>query len=600
MRRPVLLLALVLAFLLATPAAALARLFPGDPVDGPSPDVSALGGVDLARDGTGALAYLRREGGVEHVFVARFADGAFLPPERVDVNLATAASAPAVAAGEDGRLAVAFASGGTVYGVVRPAGGSFGAPVPLGAGERPVLDMSSHGAAYAVFAGAGDVRAARLDRRTHAWTPVATPLDVTPTAVAGTGSRAPRVGVSADGVALVVWGEDGVDGRTHVIARKVFGPTPSSRPQDLTLPAPAGSAEAPDVDVEDDSSFAWVTFRQIVGGRAQALARRQRGTEFDPPVALDAPLGPESAGPPRLDLTGRGEGLVAFAGEAGQVPLASSLRLDAFSPPVALGPGGPVASAPVPALGDNGDGLVAWTQAAGGGIPGVQAAPFPGGRRRAAAVLSRPELGPVDPALGLDAAADRLGSAVIAWLQGPPDTRQVVAGFADRPPGRPVVTTPWRRYLPNRPVLSWLPGTELWGGVTYRVEVDGRLVAQTQATRVPSPRSLANGLHRWRVVAVDRRGQRRASSVRTLRIDGTPTRLSVRVTRGGGLVRVAFRAADRPARGASGIRGVRASVGRVARVTRRSRGLLVLRSGARARVVVSATDRAGNRVTTRR
>jgi hypothetical protein len=601
MPRPAPLLAAVaLLVALAVPATASAGLFAGDPIDGPSPDVVAVGDVDLARDGTGALAYVKREGGVPHVFVARFVEGVFQPPERVDAGLPGAASAPAVAAAGGGRLAVAFVSGGIVHATVRPAGGGFAPPVALAPGERPAADMSVHGTGYVVFTSAGDVRAARLDRRTDAWTTIGAPLDVNPAAAAGTGARAPRVGVSADGVALVAWGEDGADGRSHVFARKVFGPTPSSRPQDLTLAAPAGGADAPDVDVEDDSSFAWVVFRQAVGGRLRALARRQRGTEFDPPVVLDAPLSGEGAGPPRIDLSGRGEGLATLAGETSHVPLAATLRFDAFAPALALSHGGPVTPAPVPALGDNAEGVVTWTQAPAGGVPGVQARPFLRGAPRAEAGLARPQLGPVDPALGFDAAADRLGSTVIAWVQGSAADRRVVVGLADRPPGFVQPAAVRRIQRTRRPLLRWAPAVELWGPVTYRLEVDGRRVAQTPATRAAPEVDLADGVHRWRVVAVDRRGQERPSEARLLRIDATPPRLRVRVARRGGVVRVRFRAVDRPRRGGSGLRSVRASLGRVARATRRSRGTLVLPTAARGRVVITARDRAGNRVVARR
>ena len=47
-------LAAALACVLAAPADA--AFFPGDPLDGPSADIRALGDLDLARDGTGALA----------------------------------------------------------------------------------------------------------------------------------------------------------------------------------------------------------------------------------------------------------------------------------------------------------------------------------------------------------------------------------------------------------------------------------------------------------------------------------------------------------------------------------------------------------------
>jgi hypothetical protein len=84
-RRRLVALALSAAAVL-TPAAlapaAHAAWFPGDAIDGPAPDVLSVGDVDLARDGTGAVVYLRRDGGVPHVFMSRIIDGAWRAPER--------------------------------------------------------------------------------------------------------------------------------------------------------------------------------------------------------------------------------------------------------------------------------------------------------------------------------------------------------------------------------------------------------------------------------------------------------------------------------------------------------------------------------------
>ncbi len=57
-RRLSLSVVLALLALAAVPAGASAGWFPAQPVDGPSPDIQALGGVDLARDGTGGLVDL--------------------------------------------------------------------------------------------------------------------------------------------------------------------------------------------------------------------------------------------------------------------------------------------------------------------------------------------------------------------------------------------------------------------------------------------------------------------------------------------------------------------------------------------------------------
>src|SRR5690349_11774083 len=100
-----------------------------DVVDGPTADLPAngtLGNVDLAPDGTGGLTYVKKDAGVDHVYVARYAGGTWQAPERVDPGLAQPSSVPHIAAGNGGRLAVAFLNGNlarTVRAAVAPASG---------------------------------------------------------------------------------------------------------------------------------------------------------------------------------------------------------------------------------------------------------------------------------------------------------------------------------------------------------------------------------------------------------------------------------------------------------------------------------------------
>ena len=147
-------------------AATPARFFAGTPVDGPSADIQALGDLDVARDGTGALTYVKRVAGVDHVFVSRLDGGTFQPPEQVDAGLAGAGAQPVVAASDGGRLVVAFVSGGTVFTAVRPAGapGYAALQAIADAGSNPDVEMSINGVAYLTWSANGDVQAARLDR----------------------------------------------------------------------------------------------------------------------------------------------------------------------------------------------------------------------------------------------------------------------------------------------------------------------------------------------------------------------------------------------------------------------------------------------------
>lgn len=82
----------VLLAIMALPATAQAGFFPAEVIDGPNSDLMGVSSFDLARDGQGGVLYMRRDGGVPHVFFSRFVDGAFQGPSRVDVGLSAAAT----------------------------------------------------------------------------------------------------------------------------------------------------------------------------------------------------------------------------------------------------------------------------------------------------------------------------------------------------------------------------------------------------------------------------------------------------------------------------------------------------------------------------
>jgi hypothetical protein len=626
MRRPLLSIAHRAALLAASVAllalgaapAAQAGFFAGDPIDGPSADIRALGDVDLARDGTGALTYVKHVDGVDRVFAARFVDGAFQAAEPLDTALPGPSSQPVVGAADAGRLVVVFVSAGTVYGVVRPSGGTWSAPTPLGAGVDPAVDLSINGTAFASFTADGDVRVARLDRRTNAWTLLPEPADVDPAKAAGVGDDRSRVAVSADGVGVVTWGEGG-----HVYARKMFGTGLSNAPQDLT-PADFGGrvptvSDLPELDAEDDSSYAWVAFRQtFADGGTRILARRQRGTSFDPPVAVDE-AGGEPTGGPRIDLNGRGVAVVTTRGVQSGQPMWAVTDRDLFGTGGRLFvPSAISAPAVVPAIGENDDGLIGAVLGSSPGIPIDALPPAAVGAVGEPAyvrvrtiedrklgpelTLSRAELGPVVPELGFDVAADRASGAVVAWIQGTGADRRLVAGYLDRPPGFFAGYTTQRCCAGALPRLTWQASLNIWGPVRYVVTVDGKPVGETADTALTLKVPIAAGRHRWQVVAFDARGQSKRSRTRTLQVDALAPRLSVGYKRKKRVVTLSLRARDLGGgHRASGVRSIVVAwgdtsqgVGATAASLRTSHRY---RGGGSYPLRITATDRAGNKRT---
>ena len=248
------------------------------------------------------------------------------------------------------------------------------------------------------------------------------------------------------------------------------------------------------------------------------MARRLLGSTFDPPVAL----GGDVTSLPRLSLGARGDGYAGF-GNGVQRRLRGRAQGRPLQPGVGLGGGFGVAPGPTPATAYNGNGVLAYHQGEASGATSVRGRYYdlqPASRVVTApsreALLSRPELGPADPARGLAAGADRLGDAAVAFVQG-------ADGEARRRRLRPSARRACTASAPaagrRRRVLAWGGGSDLWGPVRGTVYVDGRPVGSArgdQAVRVT--RRLRPGRHRWSVVATDRRGQRTRSGTAALRV----------------------------------------------------------------------------------
>ena len=508
-----------------------AAWFPADPVDGPSPAIRAVTGVDLARDGNGAVVYLKDENGVPHVFISRHVAGQWRAPERVDGGIETAATEALVSVADEQRLAVAFISGGRLYGSVVSAGGGplpgaqllYADPDPLRAISDLAFDMGINGTAYATFTAPGgggtDVRAVRLQDTT--WEPVTAPLDIDPAHAAGNGKRRSQVAVAADGNGVVVWGEEHPDGRDRVYGRRVTALQPSAAPQEVSIPdlggEPGGAADSPDISIEDDVSFAWVVWRQDIAGRSRSIARRLVGSLYEAPVSVDNG-GPSIA--PQIAINGRGIGHAVAQSDVETV-VGAPLRNDIFAPGLRIDSLG-ASSVPVVAVTEKREVGVAWLRS-GSELRARhqdEDEPF-----SAEAVISRPELGPATAPV---IAADRFGDIAIAAMQGDFDRRVVVGSF-DRPPGTPVGTTTnnWQRR--SRPRFRWRAATDLWGAVSYRVLVDGVEIGKTPALELIPAAPVLDGTHTWTVQAVDQRGQAAGSRTRYIRVDSVPPLGRVRI-----------------------------------------------------------------------
>jgi hypothetical protein len=495
-------------------------------------------------DGSGGVVYIKRDGGVPHVFVSQFYQGQFGPPQRVDPGLTGPSSSARIAAADDGRLAVVFLNGGSLWSVV--AGDKtqpFSQPVVLAQGSpggqiiNPALDMSVHGAAYVAYVvtpggGGGDVAVARLGDTDQTFTQFPGTLDQDSNHQAGTGNGRPSVAVAADGTAIVAWGEAG-----GVLLRRVdrdsFSTSfigASDSPLDGHTP---GQADSPDVALEDDSSYGEIVLRQDFDNGnglpvSRIIARHLVAGDLGPAEGIDGLSFPvaEGAKDPQLGMDLRGRGMASGTRSSSLTPTSAFLRDDAFAPGGVLGSlnNGGTDPQTVTAAGQNLTGVVAWMQAPTPAPDGVVVA----GRFSVnntyedEVQLSPGEFGPVPTDGGLFAASSRVGDSMVAFSQGPPAARRVVASVYARFPGHATPHTA-RVVHTQTPLLRWLPATSVFGLPTYTVIMDGKQIGQTQGTTLRPPNALSEGRHNWRVDTTDAHGQKRQGRNRGLRVKTTPS-----------------------------------------------------------------------------
>jgi hypothetical protein len=643
------LLALALAFAVACFAAnvreAGAVILPATTIDGPSEDIVGFGGIAMAEDGTGGVVYLKRVGGIAHVFVARYAEGRWFAPIRVDTDEPFAASWPRIGAADGGELVVVWATpfasqnghpiDELLSSTLGPGAATFGPSmivdpdIRAGAGTSPALAMSSSGQADVVYRvvdneegkpsnipllRAGDVveevRVARFEGET--WVSLGA-INRNPgvSMRPPTADNAPQIAIGQTGNGIVVWQEPDIEGVARIWARRIFG-----RSLDYVLPVSAATLGASPIGADADAPAvavsrlgqAEVAYRQVAGPGSPLPGARiflntlpdgesANGAEFEGAVIADGAVSGganATVGPPSVDndekqdlrllYDANGTPRVIEGTDRGLVAALS------FGPPFA---GAEPFSASV--MNQAGGGISAWPSVDGQGRPVVAVREdFPGGGVQTGLVS-----GGAGGAVGeLAVGRSGLGDGLVAFRQGPFGDAAIVVSQVTAPPVRFVVTAPKTWIKPSQAAISWLPAESANGPLRYTVVLDGaRQSTPPGALSLHlDTRGLASGSHRVQLLATDIFGQSTLTPASNLKIDGGSA--SVRIARTQGNHAVSVRLSD-PNSGLA-VKAISVAFGDGAHAgKRKSLSHRYTRPGVY-QIVVKGADKLGNKLTVRR
>jgi PKD domain-containing protein len=640
-------LALALAALLLAGMArtADAVILPASTIDGPSEDIVGFGGIAMAEDGTGGVVYLKRVGGVAHVFVARYAEGHWLAPIRVDTGEPFAASWPRIGAAAGGELVVVWATPFATEGghpldellsaTLGPGASSFGSAmivdpdIRAAAGTSPALAMSSTGQADVVYRVVEseegqstsvpllrpgdvveDVRLAHFDG--EQWTRLGSiNRDPGVSMRAPTEANAPQLAIGPTGNGIVVWQEPDIDGVARIWARRLFGQT-----LDYVLPvsatsfagAPIGDdADAPAVSISRLGQ-AVVAYRQVAGPGSPLPGPRiflntlpdgesADGSQFAGASVVDSAVSGGAAatvGPPSLDTDEKQNLRLLY--DANGIPRVIEGTGHGISAALSLGPpfaGAEPFSASV--MNQAGGGISAWSSVDGQGRPVVAVREdFPSG-----AVQTGLVSGGAGGTVGeLAIGRSGLGDGLVAFRQGPFGDAAIVVAQVTAPPLRFVVTAPKHWIKPAQAVIAWLPAESANGPLRYSVVLDGRgIPVRSGAPALHlDTRGLANGAHKVQVLATDIFGQSTLSAGSTIKVDGGSP--NVRFVRAQGGRAVTVRLSD-PNSGLA-VKSIEVSFGDGAHAAKRKALAHRYAHPGVYQVVVQVSDELGNKTTVRK
>jgi hypothetical protein len=637
-------LAAVAALLIGS-SAAHAVILPAQTIDGPSEDIVGFGGAAMAEDGSGGLVYLKRVGGVTHVFAARYAGGSWQAPIRVDGGQPFAASWARIGAAEGGELIVVWATpfatehGRPVYELLAselgPGSRSFGQAVIVdpnigeAAGTSPDLAVSSTGQADVVYRVISFSASVPLLRPTDVvesvrvasftgerWSSLgAVNRDPGLSMRAPTEANAPQIAIGPTGSAIVAWQEPEASGVARIWARRIFG-------QSLNYVMPVTATSYAGSPISNDADAPAVAITRL--GQAELAYRQpyatgsplpgpriflntlsdgesEAGTEFQGATIAD-PVVPgghaATIGRPSLDVDDRretrllyddnGEPRVVLRSDKGE--LSQSTLGTPFTGSLL---GAATELAPAAVVNPEGGGFAAWPSSDKQGRAGVGVREdFPNGAVQTA-LLSGGAGGPVgEVAVGRSG----LGDGIVAFQQGPIGNASIVAAHITAPPDPFAVTLPKTWTKPSRLKITWAPAESSNGPLSYQPVLDGRVLGTPQSglSYAFAPHSLSTGSHDIQMLATDIFGQQVLTQTATVKVDGSPPRITL--TRRGRTLGV--RVSDV---GAGLVPGsVQISFGDGAHASRHARAAHSYRHNGTFTVHVSARDRAGNTVSFRR
>jgi hypothetical protein len=644
----VLVFAALLVALHAQSAAAV--ILPAATIDGPSEDIVGFGGIAMAEDGTGGIVYLKRVGGVAHVFVARYLGGHWLTPIRVDYEQQFAASWPRIGAVNGGELVVVWATPFAtennkpveelLSSTLGPGSAVFGQAMIVdrdvrdGTGTSPDLAMSSTGQADVVY---------RVVKETGTRTsiPLLRPGDVVEQVRVAhfngerwsalgavnrnagvsmrppTEANAPKVAVSATGNGVVVWQEPDVEGVARIWARRIFASNIN-----YVLPVSATSFSGAPIQADADApsvSFsplgqAEVAYRQVTGGGSTLPGPRvfmntlpdgesESGAAFLGASIADTEVHGGAAaaiGRPSIDIDEKLN--VRLLYDSNGIPRVVQGTNRGLAGTISLGPpfvGSELAPAhelsAASVMNPAGGGISAWPSADRQGHPAVAVREdFPSGGVQTALVGSSGG-GPIGE---LAVGRSGLGDGLVAFQQGPLGSAAIVATQVTTPPATFAISVPRGWIKPSQALVRWEGAISANGPLRYSVVLDGRALATPAGafSLVFNTRGLGDGVHHVQVLSSDIYGQATLTPPAGLRVDGHPPKVKIGTSRRGHAVTV--RVLDPY----SGVRTSRVSVSFGDGQHSYGRSTLVHRyaHGGVYAIVVTARDKLGNQGVTRR